>query len=88
MGLHPLLLSEIEDRFPLSTDAISANPLKAEFYLPNLVGELLQEKKVSVKVLPSKDRWFGVTNASDRPLVEKALRDLTLSGAYPDGLWK
>ncbi len=88
-GFTPLLLSEIEDRFPaFYRDAMSANPLKAEFYLPNLVGELLQEKKVSVKVLPSKDRWFGVTNASDRPLVEKALRDLTLSGAYPDGLWK
>jgi hypothetical protein len=67
---------------------MKTNPLKAEFYLPNLAGDLLKEKKVSVKVLPSKDRWFGVTNASDRPLVEKALRDLTQKGDYPDGLWK
>ncbi|NLE20070.1 MAG: nucleotidyltransferase, partial [Clostridiales bacterium] len=36
----------------------------------------------------SGDRWFGVTNASDRPLVEKALRELTAQGVYPDGLWK
>ncbi len=88
-GFTPLLLEEIEARFPaFYQDAVSENPLKAEFYLPNLVGELLKEKKVSVKVLPSKDRWFGVTNASDRPLVEKALRELTMNGDYPDGLWK
>ena len=88
-GFSPLLLKEIEARFPVFyQDAMKTNPLKAEFYLPNLVGDLLKEKKVSVKVLPSKDRWFGVTNASDRPLVEKALRDLTQKGDYPDGLWK
>jgi len=88
-GFSPLLLKEIEARFPaFYQDAMKTNPLKAEFYLPNLVGDLLKEKKVSVKVLPSKDRWFGVTNASDRPLVEKALRDLTQKGDYPDGLWK
>jgi len=41
-----------------------------------------------VKVFTSKDRWFGVTNASDRPMVEAALRELTEQGKYPDGLWK
>lgn len=88
-GFSPLLLKEIESRFPgFYQNAMKTNPLKAEFYLPNLVGDLLKEKKVSVKVLPSKDRWFGVTNPSDRPMVEKALKDLTQKGDYPDGLWK
>ncbi len=64
------------------------NPLKAELYLPNVIGDLLKQGKASVKVLQSQDRWFGVTNASDRPAVEEALRDLTARGIYPDGLWK
>ena len=88
-GFTPLVVGEIEKRFPVFyRDAMANNPLKAEFYLPNLVGDLLKENAVSVKALRSGDRWFGVTNASDRPLVEKALRELTAQGVYPDGLWK
>lgn len=85
----PGLMNHIEKRFAaFYEEAMRSNPLKAEFYLPNLVGDLLKDGLVSVKVLTSKDRWFGVTNASDRPLVEKALRDLTEQGKYPNGLWK
>ncbi len=88
-GFTPFLIREIEARFPVFYDeAIRTNPLKAEFYLPNLVGDLLKDKKASVRVLTSRDRWFGVTNASDRPMVEEALKDLTRRGEYPDGLWK
>lgn len=88
-GFTPGLLQEIEDRFPsFHKEAMKTNPLKTEFYLPNLVGDLLNERIVRVKVLRSKDRWFGVTTASDRPKVEQALRELTQKGDYPDGLWK
>lgn len=87
-GFTPGLLAHIEDRFAaFYQEAMATNPLKAEFYLPNLVGDLLKDKIVTVKVLRSKDRWFGVTNASDRPMVEAALRELTSQGKYPDGLW-
>lgn len=83
------LLGHIEGRFPaFYQTAMKENPLKAEFYLPNLVGDLLSDGLVSVKVLRSKDRWFGVTNASDTPLVKAALQELTQAGQYPDGLWK
>jgi bifunctional N-acetylglucosamine-1-phosphate-uridyltransferase/glucosamine-1-phosphate-acetyltransferase GlmU-like protein len=85
----PQVIEEIEARFPaFHKTALAENPLKAEFYLPNLVGDLLRENKVTVKVMRSKDKWFGVTNASDRPIVEDALRELTRHGVYPDGLWK
>ncbi len=85
----PQVLDEIEARFPAFHQAAMAeNPLKAEFYLPNLVGDLRRENKVTVKVMRSRDKWFGVTNASDRPIVEAALRELTRHGIYPDGLWK
>ena len=50
--------------------------------------QLLQEGKAQVKVLSSADKWYGVTYAADKPLVVAALRELTASGKYPDGLWK
>lgn len=88
-GLMPSVITEIEAKFPAFYEkAMVENPMKAELYLPNVIGEMLVDKKATVKVMRSGDRWFGVTNASDRPLVEQALRELTQSGAYPDGLWK
>lgn len=87
-GLTPQFLDEVEKVFPaFYQDALINNPLKAEIYLPNVIGDLLKQGKVSVKVLHSTDRWFGVTNASDRPGVEQGLRELTEAGVYPDGLW-
>lgn len=85
----PGFLHYIEERFaPFYQEAIATNPLKAEFYLPNLVGDLLRDGLVTVQVLRSKDRWFGVTNASDTPLVKASLKELTAQGKYPDGLWR
>ena len=62
--------------------------MKAEYFLPKAVAQLLAENKASVKVLHSADRWFGVTYAADKPMVVAALKALTDEGKYPDGLWK
>ena len=53
-----------------------------------MVAKLLQENKAEMKVLRSADKWYGVTYAADRPLVEAAIREMTAAGEYPDGLWK
>jgi NDP-sugar pyrophosphorylase family protein len=88
-GLHPQVIRQIEERFPVFyNEAMKTNPAKAEFYLPNLMGDLLKGQQATVKVLQSKGRWFGVTNPSDSPLVKTALQELTARGEYPDGLWR
>ncbi len=87
-GFTPDFLDEVTSRFPaFYRQALQSDPLKAEYFLPAVVGSLLSEQKVSVKVLQSKDRWYGVTNPSDRAAVESALRDMTRQGIYPERLW-
>lgn len=87
-GLTLDFLDELEEIFPaFHAEAMRSNPLKAEIYVPNVVGGMLKKGKATVKVLHSADRWFGVTNASDRPAVEEGLRMLTGQGIYPKGLW-
>ncbi len=66
---------------------IKPGDLKAEYLLPTVIGGLLQEGKVSVKVLPTADQWFGVTYAEDRESVVKAFQKLTETGVYGAGLW-
>lgn len=87
-GFTTTFLEEAKLRFPKFLDkALTENPLKAEYFLPMVVGWLLEEKKVSVKVLTSPDKWYGVTYKEDKPVVVDAVRRMTQSGLYPQNLW-
>lgn len=88
-GFMPSFLEEINARFSTFLDkALPENPLKCEYFLPIPIAQLIQEKKATVKVLTSPDRWFGVTYAADKPVVVAELRKMTDEGKYPAGLWE
>jgi hypothetical protein len=85
-GFTLSLFDALEDRFP-SFLARNMQNLKSEFLLPNFVGDLVRENLARVKVLPTNERWFGVTYQADRPRVQAAVRDLIARGLYPENLW-
>ena len=88
-GFTRSFMDEALSRFPAFLDkAIAENPLKGEYFLPSVVTQLLGEHKARVKVLLSADKWYGVTYREDRPVVLKAIADMTASGLYPDNLWE
>tara|TARA_R110002051_G_scaffold324970_1_gene424854 strand:+ start:22586 stop:23527 length:942 start_codon:yes stop_codon:yes gene_type:complete len=74
---------------PLFTAFLEENKgnIKAEFYIPTFVSEILKSEKVSLKVLKSDAQWFGVTYQEDKPLVKAALSKLKEKGFYPKQLW-
>lgn len=87
-GFQRSFVDEGEARFPEFLDRILAeNPEKGEFYLPLLVSRLIGEGKAQVRVLPSEDKWYGVTYREDKPGVVAALADMTARGLYPENLW-
>ena len=87
-GFNRSYLDEAMARFPAFLDAaVQTNPLKAEFYLPTVVSQLLEEKKARVRVLSSRDKWYGVTYKEDKPVVVAALKALRDAGVYPMDLW-
>ena len=87
-GFTPSFLREIKERFPtFLEEEVPANPLKAEMFLPMTVGQMLGEGIITVKVLPTTAKWYGVTYAADKPVVVNALQEMTRQGLYPDGLW-
>ncbi|MGY0407022.1 MAG: nucleotidyltransferase family protein [Polaribacter sp.] len=61
--------------------------LKAEFYLPLIVNNMLASKKATVKVLQSNSKWFGVTYNDDKEKVQKEINTLKTNGIYPIKLW-
>jgi UTP-glucose-1-phosphate uridylyltransferase len=75
---------------PIFSDFVKANidSLKAEFYIPTAIDNLINSSGASVKVLRSNARWFGVTYKEDKPLVIEKLAQLIKAGVYPAKLWK
>ena len=88
-GFTNSFLTGLEAGFPAFLDsAIAGGNLRAEYFLPGSVSRLLAEKKATVRVLTSPDKWFGVTYAADKPQVMASLRAMTEQGLYPlNGLW-
>ena len=86
-GFTPSLFSELQSRFPRFLRENGNNIDRAEFYLPSVVGDLVREKRATVKVLPTNELWFGVTYRQDRPQVRQAIRTLTRRCVYPEDLW-
>ncbi|MGV3587311.1 MAG: nucleotidyltransferase [Adhaeribacter sp.] len=64
-----------------------AHQPKGEFYLPVVVDNLVQKNITSVKILPTPEKWFGVTYPADKPVAEQTLRQLIAQGVYPENLW-
>ena len=87
-GLTPAFFEILGSGFERFLGDTAAEDLKAEYLLPTIIGNLLAEGKISVKVLKSEDQWFGVTYKEDRETVVDAVRELVESGVYPSPLYK
>jgi len=82
------MMDEIKDRFPafLAQNLLNA-PLSCEYFLPLVPNLALREGKIRVKVLPTPDKWYGVTYAADMPVVRGAISRMKSEGKYPELLW-
>jgi hypothetical protein len=82
-GLGPEFMDTLREGFEdFFQTAAAADPLKAEYLLPIYIGQLLQQGKVSVRVLETRDKWFGVTYREDKPAVVESFSKLIEAGVY------
>ncbi|MCJ8211708.1 sugar phosphate nucleotidyltransferase [Mucilaginibacter sp. RS28] len=85
-GFTPAVFKQSEDMFKRFVEANKTNP-KAEFFIPLVADELIKSGTASFKVIPTSQKWFGVTYKEDKPIVQKSISELVESGAYPANLW-
>ena len=85
-GFTPRIFAQLRDLFRRFLER-NATDLKAECYVPVAVNELIATGEARVKVLHSRDPWFGVTYREDRPRVIESIRRLIDAGTYPGALW-
>ena len=70
----------------LSDPKNQANP-KAEFFIPLMVNELVNNGTSTVKVLDTTSKWFGVTYSADRQATVDRIQALVNEGVYPSKLF-
>lgn len=86
-GLTPEFANMLEKGFVEFFGSIAGNEMKAEYLLPIFIDSLLKQGKVNVKVLPTQDRWFGVTYQEDKPVVVESFAKLIEAGVYQKDLF-
>ncbi len=86
-GFTPDYFNYSEARFSKFLDESQGN-IKAEYFIPLMVNELINSGTANMKVLSSTAQWFGVTYKEDRPAVVATLNELIEKGVYPKNLWE
>ena len=74
-GFTPELFDHLQERFVMFLEKYSTDA-NEEFLLPEVVDALLKEGKATVQVLPTSDRWYGMTFREDIPIVKQALANM------------
>ena len=87
-GLTPDFLDVLEKGFKeFFEKEVPGNPLKAEYLLPIFIGELLEQGKMSVKVLKTNDTWYGMTYHEDVAAVKNSFKKMLENGVYKADLF-
>ena len=87
-GLSPKFITMLEAGFvDFFRNQVPQNPEKAEFLIPIFIGQLLDAKAATVRMLPTHDKWFGVTYQEDKPYVVESFRRLIEAGVYSEDLY-
>lgn len=87
-GLTPEFLDMLEVGFAEFFESeVPTDPLKAEFLIPTFIGEVLDEKKMTVKVLRTNDTWYGMTYKEDVEAVKESFKGMIEDGMYEKDLF-
>jgi len=85
-GFTPALFKALEKRFARFLKA-QGDQLKSEWLIPTTIDEMIKRRETQVKVLASRDHWFGVTYPEDKAQVMEAINNLVSQGKYPSPLF-
>jgi len=85
-GFHPSIFAEIEKGLHNFMRENPNNPT-AEYYIPSIITEMIVNKKMNVRVIPTNDNWFGVTYKEDKPMAVDSIDKCIKKGIYPKNLW-
>ena len=87
-GLTPAFIKELERGFPEFLSGLKEGDLKSEYLLPTIIDQMIKDGRARVKVLETRDHWFGVTYKEDKEGVAESIRALISQRVYPEKLFQ
>ena len=57
--------------------------LKSELYIPTSLDRFVKNGQITIRILMSNERWFGVTYREDKPFVVENIKKMIRRGVYP-----
>ena len=87
-GVTPEYIDLLEEGFIKFLSEVKEGDIKAEFLVPVYMDELIKKGIVSVKMLETKDKWFGVTYKEDKQSVIDSFKELYKKGVYKENLYE
>lgn len=85
-GMPPEFIGYLGEEFVPFLERCGDDILTAEYLLPTIVENMIENGRGSVQVLPTNDRWFGMTYAQDKAQTQQEIARLIAQGVYPDKL--
>ena len=85
-GFTPAVFEKTLILFRKFVETNYENP-KSEFFIPLVADELIKSEEATFKVIPTSEKWFGVTYKEDKPIVQDSISSLLEEGIYPQKLW-
>ena len=83
-GLPASFIGYLEEQFVPFLENIGGREQEAEFLLPMVIGDMIEAGRGSVQMLPTADKWFGMTYVQDKAQTQARIRELIAQGVYPE----
>lgn len=84
----PEFIDMSEDYFIKYLEKNIENLDSCEYVLPEMIGELIKENKADITILPTNDKWIGITYKEDLVPAQKSFQKMFDQGLYPDNIWE
>ena len=84
---YPEFIDLCEEYFENYLERNKDNLEKAEYVLPEMIDELLKEDKAEITILPTNDKWIGITYKEDLIPAQEAFKEMFAKDEYPGDIW-
>lgn len=84
----PEFIDISEDYFIKYLEKNKENLDSCEYVLPEMIGELIKENIADVTIIPTNDKWIGITYKEDLIPAQESFRKMFDEGLYPDDIWE
>ena len=86
-GVTPEYIDLLEKGFIEFLSSLKDGDIKSEFLVPVYMDKLIKDNTVTVKMLRTSDKWFGVTYKEDKQVVVDSFKKLIKDGVYGEKLF-